>query len=66
MRLYHLRVIGNDGSIAHFLSRNMKDARKVHVRLKKEYGNHNSEIQLDSYDVPRNKDGLIDLLNNVT
>ena len=66
MRLYHLRVIGNDGTIAHFWSRNMKDAKKVHTRLKRECKESVDKIEVDSYDIPRNKDGLIDLLNDVT
>ena len=66
MRLYHIRLISNDGNTAHFWSRNMKDAKKVHTRLKRECVKNTDEIKLDSYEVPRNKDGLIDLLNNVT
>ena len=66
MRLYHIRLIGKDGSILHFWSRNMKDAKKKHTRLKRKCKESIDKIKLDSYEVPRNKDGIIDLLNNVT
>ena len=44
----------------------MKEAKKLNTRLKKEFKENIREINHDSYEVPRNKDGLIELLNNVT
>ena len=66
MRLYHIKILTYGGDTWNWWARNMKEARKLRTRLKKEFKENIREIYDDSYEVPRNKDGLIDLLNDVT
>tara|TARA_Y100001938_G_C7839719_1_gene305503 strand:- start:298 stop:471 length:174 start_codon:yes stop_codon:yes gene_type:complete len=55
-----------DGKTLNFWARNMKDAKKLRVKIKNDYKECTYEVLENSYEVSRNKDSLIDLLNNVT
>ena len=64
MRLYHIKILTYGGDTWNWWARNMKEARKLRTRLKKELGY--SKIKIESIEISRNKGDIIELLTNVT
>lgn len=65
MRIYQLKCFqGLSLTVHNYFLRNKKEAKKTRTRLIKEMGY--SLIEILEHEVPRNKVGLINLLNSVT